>query len=174
MTTIGKRPDRPFPHTTRYEDHDLVCCTPYGRPWYPGSVTAHFRKLVQDLGTTKLGLHGTRSTYASVALQSGESLAAVSEVLGHADRTTTLRAYQDVHPVQHCAVASAVNEALMSQLEKNVTSNVTSGARDAKSGVDIDAASLVHLARRAGLEPATFRSGITRKGCRGGHTQAGA
>jgi len=43
-----------------------------------------------------LNLHYTRHAFASMALAAGETLLAVSEVLGHADPRTTMRIYQHI------------------------------------------------------------------------------
>jgi len=143
-----------------YVDQDLICCNPYGEYWYPDTVTARFKKLVRSAGVPMVSLHYTRHNYASMALRAGESLAAVSEVLGHADRETTLRVYQEVAPDQHRAVSDAVAGLLMSHSGADVTSRVTSKEEGKKKPAYDGGFSLGMVARPTGLEPVTFRSGI--------------
>jgi integrase len=147
-----------------YEDNDLVCCNAYGQPWYPDTATHRFRALVQLAGVPLMNLHYTRHTFASMALRAGESLAAVSEVLGHADRETTLRIYQEVQADQHRAVADAVAGLLMSHLQPDVTCDVTNTEdphEKSPAGVDAPEGEVVHPWR---LERQTFRSAIRRHG----------
>ena len=140
----------------------MICCSPTGRPWYPTTLSHNFLRLVAAAGLPEtISLHGMRRTYASVALRAGESLAAVAEVLGHADRTTTIDIYQDVHADQHTAVANAVGDAVMSHLATDVTSNVTSTTAEQENGLDTAAVSLEPGVRPWRLERQTFRSATT-------------
>lgn len=140
-----------------YTDHDLICATPYGHPWYPTTVTHRFVKLAALAGVPSMNLHYARHTYASIALANGESLAAVSEVLGHASRRTTAEIYLHVEQRQRQGVADTVSGLLMSHSAGDVTSNVTS--KDAPGTPEIGAP-LMEMVRPEGLEPPTLRSGI--------------
>jgi hypothetical protein len=143
-----------------YEDNDLICCNAYGQPWYPDTATHRFKLLVEQAGVPLLNLHYTRHNYATLALRAGEPLAAVSEVLGHADRETTLRIYQDVQPDQHRAVGDAVAGLLMSQPTADVTSNVTCKEDATKNAAQNGGAPLAEVVRPWRLERQTFRSAI--------------
>ena len=103
-----------------------------------------FKQLVERAGVPLLTLHYTRHNYASLALRAGETLAAVSEVLGHADRETTLRFYQEVQCDQHHAVADAVTRQFMSRPGADVRWDVTnkddgdkSPLRNGRSGGEV-------------------------------------
>jgi integrase len=148
-----------------YADNDLVCCNWFGEPWYPDTASRRFRRLVEQAGVRPVNLHYTRHTFASLALARGESLAAVSEVLGHADRETTLRIYQSVEQRAHRAVAATVAEAIMSHGAGNVTSDVTNKEEQTKNATATGGVPLGQLARPEGLEPPAFRSGIRLPAC---------
>jgi len=58
------------------------------------------------------GMHALRHWYASVLLDSGESIKAVSEYLGHADPGFTLRTYTHLMPSSEHRTRLAMNRAL--------------------------------------------------------------
>ncbi len=66
-------------------------CSP--EPMHPQSPTRYLKKLSARCGLTDLHPHKLRHTFASVAITNGADVASVSEALGHADKSTTLRMY---------------------------------------------------------------------------------
>jgi site-specific recombinase XerD len=78
----------------------------------------------------RINLHYTRHTYATLALAQGHPLAVVSEVLGHADRETTVRIYQHVESAQARALADGIGAALWLQDGTAVTKSVTTTLAD--------------------------------------------
>ena len=62
-------------------------------PMHPQSPTRYLKKLSARCGLTDLHPHKLRHTFASVAITNGADMASVSEALGHADKSTTLRMY---------------------------------------------------------------------------------
>ena len=143
-----------------YRDQGLVCCTPYGDFWYPTTATRRFKQLVALADVPEINLHRTRHTFASLALRAGEPLAAVAEVLGHADPRTTLSAYQDIKPDQRRQVSGTVAALIMAQSGADVPSPVPSKmieASETPSRTDVQEGEAVHP---CGLEPQTFRSAI--------------
>ena len=62
-------------------------------PMHPQSPTRYLKKLSARCGLTDLHPHKLRHTFASVAITNGADVASVSEALGHADKSTTLRMY---------------------------------------------------------------------------------
>lgn len=50
-------------------------------------------------GLRKIRLHDLRHTYATLLLEAGVSMNAVSRLLGHADVTITVRLYGHVTPI---------------------------------------------------------------------------
>ena len=143
-----------------YHDQDLICCNWFGDFWYPDTVTHRFKQLVALAGVRAVNLHYTRHTFASLALARGASLAAVSEVLGHSNKRTTIRMYQSVEPEQHSAVVDTVARAVMSHLGPDVTSIVTNKEEAEEKAAPVEAASPEELVHPWRLERQTFRSAI--------------
>jgi integrase len=74
--------------------------------------------------TRENGCHALRHFYASVLLDAGESIKAVSEYLGHADAGFTLRTYTHLMPSSAERTRKAVNSVLASDA---VTVSMTRG-----------------------------------------------
>jgi integrase len=74
--------------------------------WKPALVTAGVEP------TRENGCHALRHFYASVLLDAGESIKAVSEYLGHADAGYTLRTYTHLMPSSAERTRKAVNSVL--------------------------------------------------------------
>lgn len=79
-------------------DLDLVFAHPDGTPLRPTTVLRTFQRHVDDLGLPKIGLHGLRHTWATIAMAGGISPKIVSDNLGHASVSTTLDLYSHVAP----------------------------------------------------------------------------
>ena len=62
-------------------------------------------------------LHALRHHYASVLLDAGESIKAVSEYLGHSDPGFTLRVYTHLMPTSHERSRQAIDAAWRSGSE---------------------------------------------------------
>lgn len=58
------------------------------------------------------GMHALRHTYASVLLDAGESIKALSEYLGHSDPGFTLRTYTHLMPQSEARTRSAIDVAM--------------------------------------------------------------
>jgi hypothetical protein len=58
------------------------------------------------------GMHALRHFYASVLLDAGESIRAVSEYLGHADPALTLRVYAHLMPSSQTRTLRAIDAVL--------------------------------------------------------------
>lgn len=59
----------------------------------PQTPTQYLAKLSKRTGIPNLHPHALRHTFASISLTSGADVVSVSELLGHADSSTTLRVY---------------------------------------------------------------------------------
>lgn len=62
-------------------------------PMHPQSPTRYMKKFAARYGVADLHPHKLRHSFASVAITNGADVASVSEKLGHADKSTTLRMY---------------------------------------------------------------------------------
>ena len=61
-------------------------------PMHPDAVNRFFQKFGKKNGI-EIHAHKLRHSFASVAIVNGSDIASVSEILGHADKATTLRVY---------------------------------------------------------------------------------
>jgi len=76
--------------------------------WHKALAKAGVERGADDDST---GMHALRHHYASVLLDAGESIKAVSEYLGHADPGFTLRTYTHLMPSSHERTRKAVDDA---------------------------------------------------------------
>lgn len=83
-------------------------------PMHPDAVNRFFQKFGKKHGL-EIHAHKLRHTFASLAITNGADIASVSEVLGHADKATTLRVYShaDEESKRRAAgiVAAAIKQA---------------------------------------------------------------
>ena len=66
------------------------------KPMEPRTYQYYFESVLRRCGIRKRSYHTLRHTYATRCIENGIDVKSVSEMLGHADVTTTLRLY--VHP----------------------------------------------------------------------------
>ena len=66
------------------------------KPMEPRTYQYYFESVLRRCGIRKRSYHTLRHTYATRCIENGIDIKSVSEMLGHADVTTTLRLY--VHP----------------------------------------------------------------------------
>jgi integrase len=76
-----------------YPDHDYLMVGPEGRPLHPDTITARFNRLVDRAGVPRIRLHDVRHTYSTLALDNGQNVKLLSERIGHADTSVTLKIY---------------------------------------------------------------------------------
>lgn len=79
-----------------YPQHPYVMVGPEGRPLHPDTITARFNRLVDRAGVRRIRLHDVRHTYATLAMDNGQNVKTLSERIGHADTSITLKIY--THP----------------------------------------------------------------------------
>lgn len=79
-----------------YKGADLVFTWDDGSPIHPTVVLRTFRRLTKAAGLPTIRLHDLRHSYATVALEAGESMKVVQERLGHASIAITADIYSHV------------------------------------------------------------------------------
>lgn len=80
-----------------------------GKPAYPPSLTATFRRLVEEAGLPYITLHGLRHSYASLARLRGVPLEVVSKTLGHSTPEFTARLYRQLYSDELTQAAHAMD-----------------------------------------------------------------
>jgi integrase len=95
-----------------WQDHGLTFPSAIGTPIHPDNLDIDFNRLISRAGVPRIRIHDVRHSYATLAIDLGAPIKAVSEALGHADVATTLRTYTHVLPSQRVEVANKVGAAL--------------------------------------------------------------
>ncbi|MBA3823620.1 MAG: site-specific integrase [Ktedonobacterales bacterium] len=96
---------------------DLVFPNHFGRPLIPDNfVKRHFKPRLKQLGISEdTRFHDLRHTCATLLLADGVNIKVVSEMLGHADISITLRIYAHVLPGMHEIAADSMDRLLDEQ-----------------------------------------------------------
>ena len=90
-----------------WQDFDLVFTTGRGRPLDGNNVrTRSFARLLERAGLPPMRFHSLRHAAATILMAEGVPVKVISEMLGHADITTTLRIYAHVLPTMQAQAAS--------------------------------------------------------------------
>ena len=76
-----------------YVDGDWVCRFPNGNRFHPDYITRAFNRSLKKAGLPRITFHELRHTLASLLIEQGSDLKRVSEILGHADISTTADLY---------------------------------------------------------------------------------
>ena len=93
-----------------WEDHGLVFATAFGRPLDGNNIrTRSFSRLLKRAGLPPMRFHSLRHTAATLLMAEGVNIKVASEMLGHADITTTLRIYSHVLPSMQEQAADAMD-----------------------------------------------------------------
>ena len=99
-----------------WENLDLVFTTDTGRPLDGNNVRARdFAPLLEKAGLPPMRIHDLRHTAATLLMAEGVPVKVASEMLGHADVTTTLRIYSHVLPGMGEAAADAMDRVFAQQ-----------------------------------------------------------
>jgi integrase len=81
-----------------WQDSGYVFTTMDGSPLRPDWLTSRFDDLARDTGLPRIGFHGIRHSFATLALAANVHPKIVQEILGHANVEITLNLYSHVVP----------------------------------------------------------------------------
>lgn len=89
----------------------LLFTTESGRPWRRSGFSVEWRRACREAGVQGRTFHALRHAYASILIQSGESIRTVSERLGHKNATVTLTIYSHMLGGEDATTRTAVDAA---------------------------------------------------------------
>jgi len=89
----------------KWNETDRLFTSWNGEPMHPDSVCKWFTKFIEKNKLPKISFHSLRHTNATILINKGINIRAVSARLGHANPTTTLNIY--THALQSIDIAAA-------------------------------------------------------------------
>lgn len=95
-----------------WTDSGLVFTRADGSGHRPKRLSSNFTKAVDAAGLPRVGVHGLRHTYATLALRAGVSPEVVSKRLGHSSVVVTLSIYAHVFEQDDQAAAEQIAAAI--------------------------------------------------------------
>jgi integrase len=81
---------------SKWQDYDLVFCTPIGTPLDPANVLKKFHSLLKATGLPKRRLHDLRHSCASLLISQGVDLKVIQVILGHSQISITANLYTHI------------------------------------------------------------------------------
>ena len=96
----------------KWKEHDLVFPSEVGTPMEPTNLIRRFKDMLKAAELPNIRIHDLRHTHATLLLLRGVHPKVVSERLGHADITITLKIYSHVIPTMQEVVAGTIEEIL--------------------------------------------------------------
>jgi integrase len=100
-----------------WENHDLVFTSERGRPLDGNNFRQRaFARLLERADLPHIRFHDLRHTAATLLMSQGVPIKVASEMLGHADITTTLRTYSHVLPGMQQQAADAMDRLFLDGL----------------------------------------------------------
>ena len=81
-----------------YINEDYIICYEQGKFFEPRTFQDFFKKMLKLSGVPSTNFHVTRHTMATRALEQGFDIKVLSDILGHADASTTLNKYAHALP----------------------------------------------------------------------------
>jgi integrase len=106
-----------------WKEYGLIFTTRFGTPLSPRNLLRDYKKLLHNAGLPPIRFHDLRHTAASILLNQGVPVIAVSRRLGHAKASITLDIYGHLIPTMQTEVAEMIDDLVMPvtvQLDKKV------------------------------------------------------
>jgi integrase len=110
---------------------ELVFGGPNGKPLEPRHFNRVFQQIVESAGLAPLTPHELRHSMATIMLGLGVPAVVVSQLLGHADASTTLRWYTHSVPEAHRAAMARMDAFVRRLDDENRSSSTESSTEDA-------------------------------------------
>jgi site-specific recombinase XerD len=111
-----------------WQDNDLVWCQPAGRPVSPREGRKEWADILEAAGVAHHGVHITRHSAATIAIDEGVALTIVQEMLGHSDIRVTCGYVHTASPLAHDA-AARMGRALFGKEGKTTSATKTATKR---------------------------------------------
>jgi integrase len=94
-----------------WQDNDLVFANAFGRALDANNVRERsFKRLLETAGLPPMRFHNLRHAAASLLMAEGVPVKVISEMLGHADITVTLKVYAHLLPTAQEQAAKAMDQ----------------------------------------------------------------
>lgn len=114
--------DKAGPH---WQEHGLVFPSTVGTPIHPDNLRRTYAALLAEAGVPPIRIHDLRHTFATLALSSegGDmseaDLKIISESMGHADVSITLRTYAHILPARRKGLAARMDKLLARETDED-------------------------------------------------------
>lgn len=96
----------------QHPEGDYICCDEHGHWLHIDTPTRLMAAFVRQSGLPTLSLHGLRHTAATVMIEAGVPLRAVSEHLGHGQASTTANIYTHATATSRALAGTALTKAV--------------------------------------------------------------
>jgi len=83
-----------------YDDRGFIFCNEIGMPIEPRTMQDTFKRIIKKANIPDANFHALRHTFATRAIEDKMEIKTLSEILGHADVSTTLNKYAHSLPEQ--------------------------------------------------------------------------
>jgi len=97
---------------SQWEDHNLIFCTRWGRPFDGPNVTRYTQQVLKDADLPRLTFHELRHSCGSLLAAQGVPDHEIARLLGHSDVRLTLNKYVHAYDEGRRRIAEAMDDLL--------------------------------------------------------------
>lgn len=109
-----------------YAPYHLVFTQPDGQPLRHTQVLWQLRKLIEQAGVTRIGMHSLRHSAASIHIYLGANIKEVAELLGHSTTAITTKFYTHLFEDATKVAANRMDNALFGEKEPAAPVDISS------------------------------------------------